>query len=106
MIVTACVYTVFIPYILERESTFMPLSIRNSEAEKLARRLSRLTGETMTEAISKSLRERLERIERNRSQDDVRKRIDKILARIDALPDLDTRTPDEILGYDENGLPS
>jgi antitoxin VapB len=84
----------------------MPLSIRNSEAEKLARRVSRLTGETMTEAISQSLRERLERLECDQNQDAVRKRIAKILARIDALPDLDTRTPDEILGYDEIGLPS
>jgi len=84
----------------------MGLSIRNSEVEKLARRVSRLTGETMTGAISKSLKERLERLERDRSQDAVRKRIDKILARVHALPDLDTRTPDEILGYDENGLPS
>jgi len=84
----------------------MPLSIRNSEAEKLARQVSRLTGETITQAISRSLRERLERLQRDQNQDVVRKRVDKILARIDALPDLDTRTPDEILGYDENGLPS
>lgn len=84
----------------------MGLSIRNSEVEKMARRVARLTGETMTDAIGKSLKERLERLEPNQNQDGVRKKIDKILARIDALPDLDTRTPDEILGYDENGLPS
>jgi antitoxin VapB len=84
----------------------MPLSIRNPETEKLARQVSRLTGETLTEAIGRSLMERLERLKRNRSRDAVRKEIDKILARVDALPDLDTRTPDEIIGYDENGLPS
>ncbi len=84
----------------------MGLSIRNPEVEKLARRVSRRTGETMTEAISKSLRERLERLERDTSQDAVRKKVDKILARVHSLPDLDTRTPEEILGYDENGLPS
>ncbi|MFP5229891.1 MAG: type II toxin-antitoxin system VapB family antitoxin [Acidobacteriota bacterium] len=84
----------------------MPLSIRNPEVEKLVRQVSRRTGETMTEAIGKSLRERLDRLERDQNQDAVRKRVDKILSRVHALPNLDTRTPDEILGYDENGLPS
>jgi hypothetical protein len=32
--------------------------------------------------------------------------IDKILARVDRLPILDFRSEDEILGYDENGLPA
>jgi antitoxin VapB len=82
------------------------LSIRNAETEKLARQVSRLTGETLTEAIGKSLAERLERIRRNREDKSLRRDIEKILARVDALPELDTRTADEIIGYDENGLPS
>jgi antitoxin VapB len=47
-------------------------------------------------------------LKRNRggSREAVRRDIDEILARVDALPDLDTRTADEIIGYDENGLPS
>jgi len=32
--------------------------------------------------------------------------IDALLARFRALPDLDRRTADEILGYDDNGLPA
>lgn len=84
----------------------MALSIRNAETEKLARQVSRLTGETLTEAIGKSLAERLERIRRNREDKSLRRDIEKILARVDALPELDTRTADEIIGYDENGLPS
>lgn len=86
----------------------MALSIRNPDTEKLARQVSRLTGETLTEAIGKSLEERLDRLKRNRggSREAVRRDIDEILARVDALPDLDTRTADEIIGYDENGLPS
>jgi antitoxin VapB len=82
------------------------LSIRNAETEKLARQVSRLTGETLTEAIGKSLAERLERIRRHREDKSLRRDIEKILARVDALPELDTRTADEIIGYDENGLPS
>lgn len=84
----------------------MALSIRNAETEKLARQVSRLTGETLTEAIGKSLAERLERIRGNREDKSLRRDIEKILARVDALPELDTRTADEIIGYDENGLPS
>jgi antitoxin VapB len=86
----------------------MALSIRNPDTEKMARQVSRLTGETLTEAIGKSLEERLVRLKRYRGsgREAIRKDIDEILARVDALPDLDTRTPDEIIGYDENGLPS
>ncbi|MDD2677462.1 MAG: type II toxin-antitoxin system VapB family antitoxin [Methylacidiphilaceae bacterium] len=40
----------------------MGLSIKTEEADRLARELSRLTGETMTEAITKAMRERLERL--------------------------------------------
>jgi antitoxin VapB len=84
----------------------MPLSIRNPEVEQLARKVSSLTGEPITEAIGKSLEERLERLERVRNTEKLRRDIDEILARVDALPELDTRTADEIIGYDENGLPS
>lgn len=84
----------------------MALSIRNPETEKLARQVSRLTGETLTEAIGKSLEERLQRLKCRRADRNLRRDIEKILARVDALPELDTRTADEIIGYDENGLPS
>ena len=40
----------------------MALSIKTEEADRLARELSRLTGETMTDAITKAMRERLERL--------------------------------------------
>jgi antitoxin VapB len=39
----------------------MALSIKTEEADQLARRLARLTGETMTEAVTTALRERLAR---------------------------------------------
>jgi antitoxin VapB len=40
----------------------MALSIKTEEADRLARELSRLTGETMTEAITTAMRERIERV--------------------------------------------
>lgn len=39
----------------------MALSIKTAEADELARSLARLTGETMTEAVTAALRERLAR---------------------------------------------
>ena len=45
----------------------MALSIKTPEADVLARRLVRLTGETMTEAVTVALRERLSREEARRA---------------------------------------
>ena len=41
----------------------MSLNIKNPEAHALAQRLARLTGETLTEAVTKALRERMARVE-------------------------------------------
>jgi len=66
----------------------MALSIKTEEADRLARELARLTGETMTDAITRSLRERLDR-ERARRAADLPARIAAFTAR--ARPLLDTR---------------
>lgn len=83
----------------------MPLSIKNDAAERLARQVADETGESITEAIQKSLAERLERLKANRRSQILADQIDDLLRRVDALPRLDPRSPDEILGYDEHGLP-
>lgn len=44
----------------------MALSLKTEEADRLARELSRLTGETMTDAITRAMRERLERVRAER----------------------------------------
>ncbi|EMJ94444.1 type II toxin-antitoxin system VapB family antitoxin [Leptospira alstonii] len=43
----------------------MTLSIKDPETDRLARKLSILTGETLAETITNSLKERLERMEHN-----------------------------------------
>lgn len=83
----------------------MALSIKSDEADRLARDLAALTGETLTEAVVIALRERLDR-ESARQGPSLSQRIQKIQDEIAALPILDPRTPDEIIGYDEHGLPS
>jgi antitoxin VapB len=85
----------------------MALSLKDPETDRLAREVAALTGETLTEAVRRSLAERLraERIRRGQPTID-RAAIDALLSRFDALPVLDDRSADEIIGYDENGLPS
>lgn len=86
----------------------MAISIRDPETDRLARELSRRTGETMTQAIRKALEERLARIDGSCEAEIERRRqaINAIVARSQGLPILDNRSEDEILGYDEHGIPS
>ena len=83
----------------------MALSIKNEETERLARLVAQQAGESITEAIQRSLSERLERMGHPRQERGTRKALEEILHRVDALPTLDTRSEDEILGYDERGVP-
>ena len=81
----------------------MALSVKNDTAEKLARQVAAETGESLTEAIIHSLEERLERLKGRRSAPDLVETVLAISRRCSALPDLDTRSADEILGYDNSG---
>jgi len=85
----------------------MALSIKAPEADRLARQLAATTGETITVAVIVAMRERLER--QRRKQDDRQTLIADLMAIADhcaSLPVLDTRSEDEIMGWNENGLPS
>lgn len=85
----------------------MPLSIKMPEADRLARRLAETTGETITIAVYNAIRERLER--EVRMKESKRQLISDLMAIADhcaSLPVFDTRSEDEIMGWDENGLPS
>ena len=83
----------------------MAVSIKNAETERLARELAKRAGVSITEAITISLREQLAREEGRRTAPRNRDELQAIGRRCAALPDLDTRSADEILGYDEIGLP-
>lgn len=83
----------------------MALSIRNPRAEKLARQVAAESGESLTEAIIHALEERLERIKGRRTTKDLAEEIMKISLRCRTLPERDQRSADEILNYDERGLP-
>ena len=81
----------------------MALSIRNKKAETLAREAAREGGETITDAIIHALEDRLARYRGRRTERDLKEQILDIAKRCSALPDLDPRAADEILGYDQNG---
>jgi antitoxin VapB len=83
----------------------MPLNIRNEQAEQLASALAKLTGETKTEAVTQALRERLDRVRRARAKRRLADELDAIALHCSARPVRDRHSADEILGYDENGLP-
>jgi len=84
----------------------MPLSIKNAEADRLARALARRTGETITQAVVKALQERLSREERKPDDDQLVEDVLEIGRHFSNLPVLDPRTDDEIIGYDQHGLPT
>lgn len=83
----------------------MALSIKDRETELLARRLAERTGETITMATKRALEERLRRTGSDARKAALLEDMETMRRRLSALPVLDDRTPDEIVGYDENGVP-
>lgn len=84
----------------------MALNIKNPEAERLAHELADETGDTVTGAVKAALEERLRQIRRQRDNRSALVDVASIQAFISNLPDLDVRSAEEILGYDEFGLPA
>ena len=84
----------------------MAVSIKNPEADRLARQLAAITGESLTDTVARALRERLQRqsgpAKRRRAGDE----LVRIAKRLAKLPVADSRAADEILGYDDHGLPN
>jgi len=83
----------------------MALSIRNPRAEELVRKVAAESGENLTQAIIHALEQRLERLRGRRTISDTAQEIMKISKRCSSLPDQDQRTPEEILDYDQTGIP-
>lgn len=82
----------------------MALSIKSDEADRLARELAAETGETLTEAVEIALRERLDR-EQARQAASMSARLRRPASDAAALRVVDDRTSEEIIGYDDAGLP-
>lgn len=83
----------------------MAMNIKNEETQKLARKLSDLTGETLTAAITEAVRERLERVQSTEGEG-LAERLVRIGKDCAAHLEGPSRTAEhgDIL-YDERGLP-
>lgn len=90
---------------IDTQGGSMALNIRNPETERLAAEVARRTGETKTEAVTRALRERLARLRRGSSRQRLADELEAIAEHCAGLPVLDARTPGQILGYDDRGLP-
>jgi antitoxin VapB len=88
------------------------LHIDDPRAAALARELAERTGESVSDAVLHALEERLDRkpahrrLETDAEREERKKRLLEIVKRMHALPILDYRSADELVGYDEDGLPS
>jgi antitoxin VapB len=89
------------------EEAAVATRLKDPEANRLAREVAALTGETLIEAVRKALAERLERERRRRSprREGLAHQLKALGRECAVLPDLDDRTADEIIGYDEFGAP-
>ncbi|HET9308476.1 MAG TPA: type II toxin-antitoxin system VapB family antitoxin [Candidatus Sulfotelmatobacter sp.] len=83
----------------------MTLNIKNEEAHRLAKQLAKLTGESITTAVTLALRERLDRVRSERGTGKAQ-RILKIAEECAPLLKEPFRSIDHgDLLYDEKGLP-
>ena len=83
----------------------MSLNIKNEETHRLAQELAKLTGESMTAAVTEAVRERLERLRQNRRKN-IAERLMKIAKECGPLWKEPFRSMDHgDLLYDEKGLP-
>lgn len=89
----------------------MALTIENPEIDRLARELAAKTGESVENAVLRALREQMARQPKFEptkfptNDGSVIRAFEELRQRFEKLPVLDDRSADEILGYDESGLP-
>jgi antitoxin VapB len=81
------------------------LNRKDERTDRLAREVAKQIGESLTEAVRMALEERLQRLSFRASAAARREKLCEILHRVDALPRVDERSTDEILGFDAEGIP-
>jgi len=81
--------------------------IKRPTAVAKIRKLAKRTGETLTDAVERAVDDRLARVgPRQRKKGRVnRKKLAELLKYFDSLPVDDDRSHEEIIGYDQHGVP-
>jgi len=87
------------PKVLRRKGR--TLYIKNPSAHRLAEQVSKRMGVTLSDAVIRALEDKIQKTGRPLN----RAKVDALCVKIGALPVLDARTPEEILGYDDLGIP-
>lgn len=83
----------------------MALNIKDPETDRLARELAAATGESITVAARRALEERLVRVRARAARGPAEDLLRQLVRRGRDRSMHDNRTADEIVGYDEDGLP-
>jgi len=85
----------------------MTLMIKNAATDRVVREMAKQTGETIADAVRIAAEERMARLPKPGRRGSIdREKLELILAEFRANRIDDPRTDDEIIGYDENGLPA
>ncbi len=83
----------------------MPLNIKDAETHNLARKLASITGESLTKTVKHALLDKLSVVENAHSNKQLANQLDQIAIHCANLPRKDRRSADNIIGYDDDGLP-
>ena len=81
----------------------MSLNIKNETTYRLVRELAAETGESLTDAVTNAVRERLERVRNDFDPDEILHLVQELRERVPA--DFHGVEPGELL-YDDEGLPA
>ena len=84
----------------------MPLNIKDDDTHQLAKKLASLTGESMAKAVKRAIQEKLAQVEKMQGGTALADELDRIALYCAKLPRRDERSSEEIIGYDESGLPA
>jgi antitoxin VapB len=84
----------------------MGINIKHDRYEQAIRELAASRGLSLTDAIGMAVRNELERDREAQRKSDFMAQVREAQAIYAAAPIRDHRTPDEIIGYDEHGLPT
>ena len=84
----------------------MAILIKDPETDRIVRELAARTGRTITDAVKTAAERELAELPPRKGRIDMKK-LERTLAEIRSYPRINEHlTDDEIIGYDENGLPS
>ena len=86
-----------------QERRNIPLNTKDPDVHAMAKEIAGRTGLSLTAVVREALTERLARERNSRAR--TIERVMAIAAEISSSPVLDARTPDEIIGYDQFGVP-